>query len=81
MPDKGYAFARAMCNAVSACWEAAKFDPPPKPLKPFSKDSQANRKMLETLLKTDPDKFDSMTDEEMDMYAETVKADGGVTWM
>lgn len=75
-PDKGFGFARALCNAVSACWESTRFDPPPKPIRPFSNESQNKRRILDQLIKSDPEAFDTMTDEEVDSFADSIKSEG-----
>lgn len=82
-PEDGYGFARSLCNAVSACVEASRYDPPASPVRPFSEESQARNKVIDQLAHADPDKFDNMADEEIEALVRQRVSDStdGVPWM
>ena len=63
-PGDGLGLARCLTNVVSACTETTRFDPPKRPLKPFSRESQAFHRDIDRLAKAGV--LDKMTDAEIE---------------
>lgn len=74
-PDDGYGYARALCNAVSACVEDSRYDPLPQSIKPWSRESQEIQTTFDRLIRMNPDKFETMTDDDVNAMRQTVSAE------